>query len=166
MPFKITDLRVGRKSADGSISVYIAGLGPSTRLAQPTDTFRASLMLNVFNLRRTDCYFDEAETMMTTTVPFNDPATSPVHTGRVTGWDIRIPASGQPQLYLHLHQPTAQSTSGDAANGWAIVTAPERDIAVALALASSKYCFLSSVGLRNTDFFQDLPGWPAAEPPG
>lgn len=163
MPFKITDVRVGRKTADANVSVFIDGLGVSTILQFPTDTFRASLMLTVFNMGR-DCYWDASDTLVTSMIPFNDPATSPIKTGKVTHWEIRIPSAGQPQLYLHLLQPTTQRTSGDAATGWAMIQAPERDIAVALALASSRYCFLSSIGLRNNDFFQDLPGWPKAEP--
>ena len=160
MAFKITDVRVGRRT-DGTVSAFIDGLGVGVPLAPPVDPVRIGLMLAVFNLHR-DCYWSDDNVFETSATPWIQ-AASPLKKGKVTGWEIRVPAAAgnQPQVFLHLIDPaTARPTSGDAAVGWATIQATEKEMSLIVDLLSSKYCFFSPNGLRNTGIIEDLQGWP------
>ena len=160
MPFKITDIRLGRRAVDGSASAIIHGLNQNvTVTTAAADPARVGLMLTVFAMGR-DCYWDDAHTFQTTLEPWNTNP-SPFSKGRVDSWEFRIPdASGQhPQLFLRLiSDGQTQQTSGSTASGWAIIDVMQAQIPILFALLNSRYCYYSPIGLRNTDFVNDI-GW-------
>ncbi len=158
--FKITDIRAGRRNADGSASVIIHGLNQNVQVSTAaTDPARVGLMLTVFAMGR-DCYFDDAHVFQTTLEPWTTNP-SPIGQGRVDSWEFRIPEmSGQmPELFLRLVSDAQKTqSSGSTASGWAHIQINEGQIPLLLALLNSRYCYYQPTGLRNTDFVADL-GW-------
>ncbi len=161
MAFKINDVRVGRKT-DGTVTAYLHGLGQGSLFTSATsDPPRAGLMLAVFALGR-DCYWDEVQGFQTTLVPWNT-TPSPIPQGRVDHWEIQVPGTPghQPQVYLSLiSDAQVQKSSGSTAIGWATIQVPENLMPILLGLLTSRYCYYSANGLRNTQVLTDI-GWTA-----
>jgi hypothetical protein len=158
--FKVTDVRVGRRT-DGSVIARIDALGTGYTLPGVPEPPRVAAMLAVFALRR-DCYFDETAHMFsTTTLEFPAGPSLITDHGRVASWDVRIPdaAGSPPEFFVTLlADAEVRGTSGNAANGWARFPAGMNHFALALALLTSRYCYYSNQGLRNTDIKEDI-GW-------
>jgi hypothetical protein len=158
--FKITDVRAGRKNADGTATAVIHGLNQNVTVSSAAaDPARTGLMLTIFAMGR-DCYWDDAHVFQTTLEPWTTNP-SPIAQGRVDSWEFRIPeTSGQmPELFLRLiSDAQKQQSSGSTASGWAHLQVTEKEIPLLLALLNSRYCYYSPTGLRNTEFVNDI-GW-------
>jgi hypothetical protein len=157
--FKVTDVRVGRR-ADNTVSAYIDGLGTGYKIPGVPEPPRVGTMLAVFALRR-DCYFDDTTHMFSTTTLEFPTGPSPIDHGRVASWDVRIPeaAGSPPEFFVTLlDDAELHGTSGNAATGWARFPAGMNHFGLALSLLTSRYCYYSTQGLRNTDIKESI-GW-------
>lgn len=160
--FKITDIRAGRRTADGSANAVIHGLNQNVTVSTAAaDPARVGLMIAVFALGR-DCYWDDqAHVFQTSVEPFPPTVPSPFNNGRVESWEIRIPeTSGDlPELFLRLiSDAQTQKSGGGVASGWAYLQVRQGQVPLLLGLLASKYRYYSPTGLRNTDFVGDI-GW-------
>lgn len=146
--FRVMDFRV--QYMDGGTIVRVDGLGQEHA---PTNLnhARAALMLAVFNDGR-DCYWDQGAERFVTTPVRHELDESPINRGRVSLWDVQIPATGDVEFFIALiSDDQKELTSGDPAVGWVRLSVRDDVAHLVHAVLSSAYCYYLNGTLRNTD---------------
>lgn len=146
--YKVTDVRARYRD---SVSVLIDGLGVSDE-RRDLSSARAAVMLEVFIAGRDLYWSDSPFALMTDPLLFDrEYPASPLNSGVVASWDVRVPLDGNIAFFLTLFNGEQPSTSGNPAMGWARMEVAEQDAPAVVGILNSAYCFFDDGELRNSD---------------